>query len=188
MMAGGVLLRGLQSAAALALLAMLLIVTIDVVGRHFFNSPLTGAIELTQYTMLIAVFAGLPVVTLRRSHISIGLLDGWFHGAARRVQSLVVCGISAAVLAAQAWVLWHEAAWLREMGNVIGYLQLPTWPAAYAMAVLSALAAVASAMAGLRAPPATASLHAARTQPAEPDGAEAPEHRHGRPQAPDPRS
>lgn len=153
-MASGVLLRVLQGAAALALLAMLAIVTIDVVGRHFLNRPLTGAIELTQYTMLIAVFAGLPVVTLRRSHIGIGLLDGSLKGAAKRLQSVVVCLVSAFILAAQAWVLWGEAAWLRSMGNTIGYLQLPTWPAAYAMSVLSAMAAVASILAALRPPPA----------------------------------
>ena len=142
----------LQGCSAAALLAMLVIVTVDVAGRHFFAKPLVGATELTQYAMAITVFAGLPVICLRRAHITIGLLDGLFGARGRRIQGLIVGSSCAVILAGQAWVLWNEAGWLREMGSVIGYLQLPTYPAAYGMAVLSALAAVASAWAGINPP------------------------------------
>ncbi|MGE4338808.1 MAG: TRAP transporter small permease [Pigmentiphaga sp.] len=152
MIAGHRIVGWLQGCSAAALLAMLVIVTVDVAGRHFLAKPLVGATELTQYAMAITVFTGLPVVCLRRAHISIGLLDGLFGARGRRIQGLVVGGSCAVVLAGQAWVLWNEAGWLREMGSVIGYLQLPTYPAAYGMAVLSALAAVASAWAGVNPP------------------------------------
>lgn len=142
----------LQGCAGLALFAMLLIVTIDVAGRHFFAKPLVGATELTQYAMAITVFAGLPVICLRRTHITISLFDGWLGARAQRIQRLLVGGTSTVVLAAQAWVLWQEAGWLHEMGSVIGYLQLPTYPAAYGMSVLSGVAAVASLWAGLCPP------------------------------------
>lgn len=144
--------RGLQGCAALALLAMLIIVTIDVAGRQLLARALPGATELTQYAMAITVFAGLPVVCLRRGHITIGLFDGVFQRYGRRLYSLLVNGGSAVVLGVQAWVLWREASWLRELGAVIGYLQLPTYPAAYGMAVLSGVAALACALLAVHPP------------------------------------
>lgn len=137
--------RGLQGCAGLALLAMLIIVTIDVVGRQLLARALPGATELTQYAMAITVFAGLPVVCLHRGHITIGLLDGLFQRHGRRIYGLLVNGACAVVLGMQAWILWQEASWLRELGAVIGYLQLPTYPAAYGMALLSGVAALACA-------------------------------------------
>lgn len=133
----------LQAGAGLALLAMLAIVTLDVLGRHFLAKPLTGAIELTQYGMVVVVFAGLPVVSLQRHHITLSLLDHGLGPRARRWHRALIGVLCAGILGMQAWVLWHEAAWLKELGSVLGYLQLPTYPAAYGMAVFSALAALA---------------------------------------------
>lgn len=133
----------LQAGAGLALLAMLAVVTIDVLGRHFLAKPLTGAIELTQYGMVIVVFAGLPVVSLQRRHITLSVLDGWLGPRTRRVHAAVIHLACAVILGIQAQVLWREAAWLKELGSLLGYLQLPTYPAAYGMALFSALAAVA---------------------------------------------
>jgi len=39
-----------------ALAAMMLLTTADVIGRYFFNAPVLGAYEITEYLMLIMVF------------------------------------------------------------------------------------------------------------------------------------
>ena len=146
----------LESLACVALAAMLVLTIGDVFGRYVVARPLKGATELVQYTMVLVVFAGLPVVTARAQHVSVGLLDKVLAGGARRAQLAGVAVTSAAVLAVQAWVLFGHAQAMREAGDVVGALRLPVHPAGYFMALLSALAAAVCVAAVLRPVPAPA--------------------------------
>lgn len=149
----------LEALACLALLAMMVLVAGDVFGRYLLGAPLPGAIELVQYAMTIVVFAALPSVTLRRSHISLDLLHERLRGPAARLHWLLVCLASAAVLGVQAWLLFDRAETIRQNQDVIGFLQLPVHPAAYFMGALSLLAALALLRAAFGPPP-VASAHA----------------------------
>ena len=71
-------LRLLETLTGLALLAMLALTVADVFGRYLVNRPVPGVTELVQYTMVLLVFAGLPIVTHRRAHISVSLMDNAF--------------------------------------------------------------------------------------------------------------
>ena len=127
----------LERLAGAALIAMLALTTADVLGRYLFARPLAGVIELIQYAMVIVVFAALPVVTSKEQHISVGLLDGRLHGAARRIQKGLIAVTCAVVLAVLSWTLFETAGSMREQGDVIGFLRLPIFLAAYLMSALS---------------------------------------------------
>lgn len=146
----------LETLACVALFVMLALTVADVLGRYVIARPVPGVTELVQYTMVIVVFAGLPVVTMRRQHISVGVVDGALRGSARVVQRFTVAAISAAVLAAQAWILFRHARGMLEAQDVIGALRLVVYPAGFFMAVLSALAAVVCLVAARNAPAAVA--------------------------------
>lgn len=151
----------LEGLAGTALLLMMLLVTADVAGRYLFGKPLPGAIELVQYTMVLVVFAGLPSVTLRRRHISLDLVHGRLGGRWRRLHWALLCTGSAAVLAVQGWLLAEIALQMRANRDVIGFLGLPTYPAAAFMALLSGWTALVLLWAGWRtAPEADAAPHA----------------------------
>lgn len=138
----------LERLAGAALIAMLALTTADVLGRYVFSRPLAGVIELIQYAMVIVVFAALPVVTSREQHISVGLLDGRLHGAGRRIRKGLIAVTCAVVLAVLSWTLFEAAGSMREQGDVIGFLRLPTFFAAYLMSALSmATAGVCAAQA-----------------------------------------
>jgi TRAP-type C4-dicarboxylate transport system permease small subunit len=136
----------LERLAGAALIAMLALTTVDVLGRYLFSRPVAGVIELTQYTMMLLVFAALPVVTRRRQHIAVGLLDGRLGAKARRIQSAAIDLFCALVLATLAWTLFEIAATMRSQRDVIGLLRLSTYPAAYVMSALSLVTAVVCAM------------------------------------------
>ncbi len=144
-------LRALETLACVALAAMLVLTMADVVGRYILARPVKGVTELVQYTMVLVVFAGLPVVTARREHISVGVLDKLFKGNARRVHMALILLASAAILFAQAWVLFRHAQGMQQAADVIGALRLPVHPAGYVMAALSALAGLLC-VAALRQP------------------------------------
>lgn len=149
--------RWLETIASIALLAMLALTAADVLGRYVISRPVPGVVELVQYAMVLVVFAGLPVVTLRRQHISVGVVDNAFRGRARMAQRAFVTLVSAAVLAIQSWMLFRHAHGMYEFRDVLGALRLPVYPAGYFMAVLSAVAAV-SCLFAVREPPAGAAV------------------------------
>ncbi len=56
------------------LAVMMFLSAMDVLLRYFLNSPISGALELTQYMMLIVVVAGLAHCTIDKSHIRVEVL------------------------------------------------------------------------------------------------------------------
>lgn len=49
--------------------------TIDVIMRYFFNSPIVGVKELSEYSMVWLCFLGAGWVLTRRGHVAITLLE-----------------------------------------------------------------------------------------------------------------
>lgn len=131
-------------AAAALLVAMVLLTTVDVVGRYFFGQPLQGAFELTEMAMGAMVFASLPLVTLRRQHVTVDLLASALPRRWRRLQAalvdLVVAGCSAAV----AWQLVRKAERLAEAHETTATLAIPVYPLVWVMAALALVAALAT--------------------------------------------
>jgi len=57
-----------------AIVLMMLLTTADVFGRYFFNSPVLGAYEITEYLMMIMVFSFLASAQSHRAHISVDIV------------------------------------------------------------------------------------------------------------------
>jgi TRAP-type C4-dicarboxylate transport system permease small subunit len=99
--------------------------------------------------MVLVVFSGLPVVTRRRKHISLSMLDRWLGISGRVWHQRIVDLSSAVVLSVIAWTLFNAAGVAHDQRDVIGYLNLPVYPAAYFMVLLSAVTAVLSVVLAL---------------------------------------
>lgn len=59
--------QGCKAGRGLTLFALMVVTSVDVVGRYFFNSPRPGAVELARLMLATLVFLAFPVVTWRRS-------------------------------------------------------------------------------------------------------------------------
>lgn len=129
----------LGSAAALLLVAMTLLTAVDVIGRYFFDRPLTGAFELTELAMGAMVFVSLPLVTLRREHVTVDLMEHLVPKAWRRAQQLLMDAIVVLCLAVITWQLWRKAHTMASAGETTATLEIPIYPLVYAMAALSAI-------------------------------------------------
>ena len=75
---------------AVLVFAMMVLTFLDVLGRQALNSPVPAAFEITEVMMGFTVYLGLPVISARREHLTIGLLDYLFTGAVRRIQGVVL--------------------------------------------------------------------------------------------------
>lgn len=75
---------GMDACAALVVLAMVVIVNVDVLGRWLFNRPLPGSVELTEMGVVAAVFLALAhCIAVGRMTRSETLLDATQTSAPR---------------------------------------------------------------------------------------------------------
>jgi TRAP-type C4-dicarboxylate transport system permease small subunit len=87
--------RLLLYAGTLALIAMMLATTADVVLRAAVNQPIRGVVDMVEITMLLVVFLGLPDAFLRGEQVTVDVID---HLASRRV--VATLRVAGAVLSA----------------------------------------------------------------------------------------
>ena len=132
----------LMTIVGVTIFLMMAITFIDVVGRYGFSAPIPGGFELIEFLMPLSIFAGLPIITRRRAHIVVSILDRWFRGAAGDVRRLVVDASSLAVVAFIAERMWSQGEGLAEARIESGYLEWPVAPAAYAISALGAVTCV----------------------------------------------
>ena len=118
---------------------MMMLTGADVIGRYFLSWPVIGAFELTEFSMAITVFSILPLVCLKRGHITADLLVGIASKRMLRFQQFLgdFCGLS--LFGLLTWRLWREAGKVTEYGTTAGVLELPLGPLTYFAALLSGL-------------------------------------------------
>jgi TRAP-type C4-dicarboxylate transport system permease small subunit len=134
----------LGAVAAAILFAMMAVTSVDVTGRYLFNSPLQGGYEFTQLLMLSLVFAGLPTVTRRGDHITVGLFNNAFQGIVRKLRDSIIALVVAVASAYLAWRLYLLGGRFALFGDVTATVRIPLAPIAYAGAGAMVLAAVAA--------------------------------------------
>ena len=131
-----------------ALSIMVVLTFVDVIGRRLFNQPVFGATDITEHLMAVIIFAGLPLLTAQRGHLSIDLFDKWLLLPGLRWWHKLVDVLIAAVLGVVAWRYFlsiEEAFAIQEVSPAL------TIPRAWAytfMAATSAIAAVAALFVG----------------------------------------
>lgn len=115
---------------------MMAVTFFDVIGRYFFAAPLPAADELTKLAMGVSIFAGLPLVTRRREHVTISLLDGLFSGGVLRVRQTFVDLVCMGVVGGLCWRLIIQSQSLAEYQDTTLFLGVPLAPFATFMAVM----------------------------------------------------
>jgi len=131
---------GLRTVMAVFLFAMMVLTSADVIGRYVLNAPISGAFEIVQYLMAIAVFAALPVTTANDSHLSVSLIPPTMRDPIGRMHKVFIRLFSAIALLIIAWRMASQAQILANSQQVSGYLQLPLAPIAAVMAIFAAIA------------------------------------------------
>ena len=83
--------------ALITLVAMMMLTTVDVFLRYFFDHPILGAIELVELMMVSIAGLSLAWCTLRSGHIRVDLLLGLFSKKTNRVIDIVNYIFTAAI-------------------------------------------------------------------------------------------
>ena len=121
------------------LAAMVIIVTLDVVLRYFFNRPISGSYELVEFMMVTLVYLGLAYTQTQKGHISVTLLTDKFSPGTMAVISTVTNLLCVGIFALITWRCIVEAGVLKANGTSSGVLFIPNFPFMWIVAFGSAL-------------------------------------------------
>jgi TRAP-type C4-dicarboxylate transport system permease small subunit len=118
-----------------ALALMMLLTTVDVFGRYFFNSPVLGAYEITEYLMLIMVFSFLAFAQSKKAHINVDIvfnrLPAWLQTVFERFNH-IVCLLMMILVT---WKSVERIAELKRTGEASLLLKIPDYPFAIFLVV-----------------------------------------------------
>ncbi len=111
-------------AVTLALIALIVIVFTNVVGRYGFNNSITWAADAAQWLFVAVIFLAVPLAHRTRMHLSIGLFVDRLPTRARTVAELA----SDIIIAYTTIMLLFGGMTIIEMVGGVNYaLGLPTW-------------------------------------------------------------
>jgi TRAP-type transport system small permease protein len=127
--------------AAAALFAIMVLTLVDVGGRKALSTSVPGSLELTELLMVVVIFAGLPLVSLRGEHVVFDSLDTLLSSRLVRLQTAVMDLLCAAVLAGVAWLMWAKAGQIAAFGDTTAALKIPQAPFVVLMSMLCGLTA-----------------------------------------------
>ena len=142
--------RWLDRAAVLALLAMMMLTTSDVILRKLINRPITGVTELVELALGAAFFLAMPGVFARGANIAVDMIDQWapnFSGLLKRAAAM----LTVVTLGALAWNMWKPLIDILSYGDTSADLQIPKiWfmAPAWAGVFLALLVAIAVLISG----------------------------------------
>jgi TRAP-type C4-dicarboxylate transport system permease small subunit len=114
---------------ALAILALALIGTSDVLSTRILNQSIPGIIKLSEAGLMLALFLGLALAGRNRGHIQIDILVTRLGPRARRFCDATGPLFTAVFFAVWTWQMWYMTAksWsIREIAT--GLLPYPLYP------------------------------------------------------------
>jgi TRAP-type C4-dicarboxylate transport system permease small subunit len=116
----------LEALAALTLALRMLLTCADVIGRYFFSNAVDGAVEMTEIAIAIIVFAEIPVITWRATHVVVDIMDNHFGPAWVRSMEVLSVMLISSMLFFLGQQIFLQAARSIRRNEVTEHLQMPT--------------------------------------------------------------
>jgi TRAP-type transport system small permease protein len=127
--------------AAVALFAIMWLTLIDVSGRKLLSESVPGSLEVTELLMVVVIFAGLPLVSLRGEHVVFDSLDPFMPAGLLRALRALIDGLCALGLSWVGWLMWVKGSQMLEYGDKTQQLGLTLGWFVHLMSVLLFVAA-----------------------------------------------
>lgn len=130
-------------------LLLIMAVSFSDVSMRTFATPIPGAYEVTEIAVGAMVFAALPIVTLRRQHVSVSLLTGLTRrwSGFRWLVLLVSRSTAAIIFGYLGYRLWGLGNEFDANGAEAIFASFPLAPFAWFAAIMCWLSAVATVVA-----------------------------------------
>jgi TRAP-type transport system small permease protein len=118
---------------------MMVLTFADVVARYLINRPIRGGFEITELTLLVLIFAGLPLVSHADEHVTMDFIDRILPPRLRVPWVRVMHAICAASMFFLSWQVWIKATRIASYSDTTEVLSITIGPFVYFMAAMIAL-------------------------------------------------
>lgn len=119
--------KGLQYVAQFVLFIMALMVTLDVLGRKFFRSPITGTVDIVEVGLIVVIFASIAYTHLNEEHITVDFVVEKFPQKVQFVVEGIINVVIAALMLLISWSMWGNTQRLLNSNTVTGDISLPMY-------------------------------------------------------------
>lgn len=117
--------RWLGYLSATFIILLMLLVTSDVCGRYFFNSPIIGASELARHLMIIIVFPALAWTALDGKHVKVDFIMDRLTLRAQAIANAIMLFLA---LVAYFVITWKSLFYSIDVKSVVSALDVPQSP------------------------------------------------------------
>jgi TRAP-type C4-dicarboxylate transport system permease small subunit len=140
------LVRAIQSASRIAnlvgvllLVPLMLITTTDVILRLFFNAPVRGGLEMSQFVMVAIIWLTMAMTMQKKGHISMELLESRLSKKVLYYSDMVIYVVLLLTMVIVDWALCERMISSYAQGETTDVLQWPIYPALLIMLIGGAL-------------------------------------------------
>jgi TRAP-type C4-dicarboxylate transport system permease small subunit len=120
--------RVLLVIAAVALVAMMVIISTNVLGRVFFSSPIFGALEISGLAGIILASVAIPYVEKERRNVHVEILVDKFPPRVKGFSDAFVLLLSLGSVGVLLFAMVKESLRVASFGEETLVLELPTAP------------------------------------------------------------
>ncbi|MFC1863899.1 TRAP transporter small permease [Thermodesulfobacteriota bacterium] len=121
--------------AGIVLFGMMMLTTIDVICRYFFNASILGVYEITEFMMVCLVFFSLSFAQKLKGHVAVNILVDRLSNKPRHIFDVFNFLISIIFLLLIAWMSFSQGIELLHSNRVSGNLTIPVYPFFFVVAL-----------------------------------------------------
>ena len=118
----------LAYAGSYVLFGMMLLTIFDVIGRYVFNSPITGAFEITEAMMVTMVFFFIGYAQAKKSHVAVDLVVNLLPEKLRVIIDIITHTLSLLMMILIAWMSMLRWLELMRIKEYTAILHIPVSP------------------------------------------------------------
>jgi len=91
------------AAGMIFVIPLMVLTTGDVVGRSFFNKPIAGTFELSEFMLAIIILLSAAYTQQVKGHVSVDFLTSRFSPKVQRYLKVLTTGLSLAIITIMVW-------------------------------------------------------------------------------------
>ena len=112
----------------IVLFGMMMLTTIDVICRYFFNASILGVYEITEFMMVCLVFLSLSFSQKLKGHVAVNILVDRLPNKPKQIFDVFNFLISIILILLIAWMSFDRGIELFHSNRVSGNLTIPVYP------------------------------------------------------------
>ena len=127
--------RWINNAGVTILTLMMVLTVADVTLRYFFNKPILGSYEITEYMMAMLAAFTIGYAAILKAHVNVDLVFSRLPERAQGIISIFTNMLCVALFALMFWRNIYQSLVLREAGSVSPALSIPEFPFIFILGV-----------------------------------------------------